>query len=103
MHRLSARQAERARKNEQSLLQGLARAGQRPVADALGVHESTISRMKDGDIRRFAQLCAACGLKIVDERMKCYKPEVIESILTLAREHINEVRTADQLVWEEEV
>jgi DNA-directed RNA polymerase specialized sigma24 family protein len=45
---------ERARKNVQVILQALAATGQAELAKAMGVHESTISRLKEKDIDQFA-------------------------------------------------
>ena len=92
---------ERARKNERAILQGIAHVGLKSVAAALDVHESTVSRMKDGEVRRWSVLLSAVGLKVVPVAMKCYRPETIQSILTLAQERLDNVHTADQLVWDE--
>lgn len=40
--------AELANKNETTILRALARAGQKAVAEELGVSESLVSRMKSG-------------------------------------------------------
>ncbi len=94
--------SERARKNEQALLRAVASVGQKTIAEALGVSEATVSRMKDGEFERFSRLAARCGLKLVPVEMKCYRPESIAAILTLAQERMDEIKTPDQLVWDED-
>jgi hypothetical protein len=56
---------ERSRKNEQVILQALAATGQGELAKAMGVHESTVSRFKEGGITQFAAALAHLGLKVV--------------------------------------
>lgn len=57
----------RARKNYARALRALAAIGQRQVADLMGVHESNVSRWKDGPIENACAFLAACGLKVVSE------------------------------------
>jgi hypothetical protein len=76
---------ERARKNEQVILQALAAAGQSTVALAMGVDESTISRMKGGDIGKAAALLAHCGLKVVPSGAQCFDPGYVEALRELAK------------------
>lgn len=57
----------RARKNYARALQALAQHGQRRVADLLGVHESNVSRWKDGPVENACAFLAACGLKLVPD------------------------------------
>jgi hypothetical protein len=85
MPALSAQIVERSRKNASALLRALADAGQVRVADLLGVSESTVSRMKDTDIDRLAQLAAACGLKLVAEDAHVFAPKRIAALQELAR------------------
>lgn len=58
---------ESARKIETLLRNALAEMGQTRVADKMNTSESTISRMKDGDIEKFALFAAALNLKLVDK------------------------------------
>lgn len=92
--------SDRARKNLKTILQALATVGQGPAADAIGVSESTISRMKDGDLDRLAQLLAVLGLKVVPETVKCYEPKFIESIFQLAKQRMSQVESASELSWD---
>ena len=62
---------ESARKIETTLRNALAEMGQARVADKMNVSESTISRMKDADIEKFALFIAAINCNIVgkDQRV----------------------------------
>lgn len=92
---------ERSRKNESTILQGLQSAGQVHVAAAMGVSESTVSRMKsEGEIRRIGTLLAACGLKAVPKDYRCAKPEVIDAYLTIARAALNQANP-HELTWDD--
>ena len=75
---------ERSRKNVQIVLQALAAAGQNEIARVMAVHESTISRMKDGQIDTFGALLAHLGLKVVPVGMQCFNPAYVEALRTLA-------------------
>lgn len=76
---------ERARKNEQVILHALAAAGQSTVALAMGVNESTVSRMKDGALAQAAALLAHCGLKVVPVGVQCFDPGYVEALRELAK------------------
>lgn len=80
-------QKELASKNQTALLHALALTGQKRVADAIGVHESTISRMKapGEEIETFARLTAALGLKLVDAGEQTYRADVIRALHTMAK------------------
>jgi hypothetical protein len=56
---------ERARKNEQIVLQALATTGQGELAKAMGVHESTISRHEGRGHHAVRRGLAHLGLKVV--------------------------------------
>lgn len=78
---------ESARKIHATILQGLANTSQKRTADALGVHESTISRMKspDGEIEQFARLLAVIGLRVAHADESTYRPDYVEALHTLAK------------------
>ena len=75
-----------ANKNQAAILRALAETGLKPVAEALHVDESTVSRMKEpgGQVGRFAAMAAALGLKLVREDEETYRPEVMQALHTLA-------------------
>jgi len=95
--RLSVDQLERSRKFHGLILNGLAREGQVHVADAIGVHESTVSKWKDGDLERFAQILAVVGLKVVPASQRCYDAAEIDALLVLARQRLVTIGGAEQL------
>jgi len=73
--------ADASRKNERMVLQTLAERSQVRVAELLGVSESTVSRI---DKTTVAAFLAACGLKVVKAEMRCFDPEYIRALKTLA-------------------
>ncbi len=97
MASLSPAIADRSRKNLTAVLRGLATVGQAKAADLLGVHESTVSRMKDGDLEKLCALLAACGLKVVPEAMQLFEPERIEALRVLARIGLDNAATPSQM------
>jgi len=88
---------DRARKNEKVILSALADTGQLVAANCMGVSESTVSRMKSGDIEQAGKLLAACGLKVVPVGFHCYPEDEIEALRILARR--SDVLRADNLDW----
>jgi Bacteriophage CII protein len=91
----------RARKHLQLILQAIEREGQRPVAEKLGVHESTITRLKE-HLPNLVALLDALAIKAVPTAMKCYDPKDIDTLLHLARKRMEQLENADTLVWEQE-
>lgn len=77
--------AELANKNETEILRALARAGQKAVAEELGVSESLVSRMKSGgELVKTAELLAALGLKLHEMGSLHMRKEVADSLRVLA-------------------
>ena len=91
---------ERARKNVGAIFTGLSATGQSKVAEALGVADSTVSKMKDKDIPEMARFLALCGLKVVPETYKCVDPGYLSAIVTLAQKHMAELNP-QVLSWDE--
>jgi hypothetical protein len=89
----------RARKIHTTILKALCTAGQSATASAIGVHESTVSRWKDGELEKLAAFLAAVGLKVVPVEMHCYPADEIEALKVLARR--SDVLRADGLDWED--
>lgn len=92
---------ERARKNQSAILHGLSRIGQATAAAAIGVSESTLSRMKEKDIEQMSMLLSACGLKIVPQEFRCAKPQIIEAALVFAKEALEQISRDSTLIWDE--
>lgn len=100
MSTLSPAIAELSRKNETTILRGIAEHSQARIAEQLGVNDSTISRFKDGGLAQAAALLAACGLKVVPISMQCFPQEKVGALLTLARAHLVQMEHPEQLSWE---
>lgn len=92
---------ERSRKNVQVILQALAGTGQVEAAKAMGVHESTVSRMKADHIDHIGSLLAVIGLKVVPVGMKCFEPSYVEALKTLAEVGIRQ-QSPRSLDWSEQ-
>lgn len=77
--------AELANKNEAAILRALARAGQKAVAEELGISESVMSRMKSsGELAKAADLLAVLGLEAHEAGSLHMKKEYVEAMRVLA-------------------
>jgi transcriptional regulator with XRE-family HTH domain len=83
MSGLSPEQDARARDSEALTLKRLLSVGQKTVADAIGVSESTVSRWKEGEIERWCRVLALLGLRIVPSDVQCHPPQYIQALKTL--------------------
>lgn len=81
--------SERARQIEVKLLQRLADHGGAHLAAVTGLTEATVSRLKNDHLGNFAKLLVALGLKVVDEGVKCYQPDIVNAWRTLAKAGID--------------
>lgn len=97
----SRKMERRARKNESEVLKALAETGQAVAARDLGVHESTVSRMKDGEIERFCSLLAAVGLKVVPMDYRCVNPEIAKAQMVIYKAMAEQVDLTS-LLWSKE-
>lgn len=75
----------RAREFESLVLRQLASVGQKTIAAAFGVNESTVSRWKEGDIERWCKILALLDLQVVPGDIRCHPADYIESLKTLSR------------------
>lgn len=75
-----------ARKIESMMLRALATNGQKKVAKALGLSESTVSRWKEGDLYRMALSLVAMGLKAVPEDAEVIRREDLQALIHGHRE-----------------
>lgn len=64
----------RAREFESLILNRLLSVGQKTVADAIGVSESTVSRWKEGEIERWCKVLALLELQVVPMSAQCHPP-----------------------------
>lgn len=99
-NKLSPDQDARARKSYSYLMQKLASVGNLAVAEAVGVDESTISRMKPEKFQEFARILAVLDLKVVPNEMKCFDEKEIGAILQLARSRMVDIESVEQLEWD---
>ncbi|MDY1587013.1 CII family transcriptional regulator [Pseudomonas paraeruginosa] len=74
----------RAREFESLVLNRLLSVGQKTVADAIGVSESTVSRWKEGEIERWCKVLALLDLQVVPMSAQCHPSEYIQALKTLA-------------------
>lgn len=102
MNEVSAAVIEMSRKNERAILHSLADTGQARVSTLLGLSESTVSRMKDGQIHAICQLISACGLKIVPAKYKCLDPIKAQAMVTLYEAALARISNPIELLWGED-
>lgn len=88
---------DRARKMQSFILQRIT-GRQSEIATALGVSESTISRMKGDQLELFCSLLAHAGIKAVPQELKCYDARQIDALFVLARSQMNRAETADEVL-----
>lgn len=100
---VSTSQRESARKIESSLLQRLSSVGQVSVAKTMDVSESTVSRLKDGQIAVVSQLLAALGLKLVPNDFKVVDPVRAQAMYTLYSAAMNRMSNPAELLFSDEV
>lgn len=100
MSPVSAEVAERSRKVHSAILQALARVGQATLARETGASEATISRWKSEQAEQCAIALAALGLKAVPVTHRCYSPETVQALLTLARAKLDEIDKPEELAWD---
>lgn len=101
MDQLSVPPAERARKSHSLALQRISAVGQNNIATEIGVSPPTVSRFVSEDLERACQVLSAAGLKVVPIEMQCFPPRKVEMLLELARDHLQQLQSVDQLSWEE--
>jgi hypothetical protein len=100
MSTVSSEVTERSRKAHSLALQRLASVGQAEVARVLDTSESTVSRHVNDHLERACQILAAAGLKVVPKEMQCFPPRKVAILMELARDHLNQLETPDQLQWD---
>lgn len=98
MAAVSPAPTETARKGVALVLQRLQAAGTAvAVSAAMGVSESTISRLKNDHLEGVLQLLAHLGIKCVPSDYRCVDREAYEF---LVRSHKRVMEKAPQLIWE---
>lgn len=100
MPRSSGPPAERARKAQTAILQAVQRDGtQAAIAAAMGVSQSTLSRMVNDHLETFTLMLAHAGLKVVPTSHRCVAAETYEF---LTQTHARVMQKAPELIWETE-
>jgi hypothetical protein len=100
MKPISSSDAEKSRKFLSLALQRISSTGQKSLSEQMGTSEATISRLVNGDLEKVLLALAIVGLKVVPADMQCYPPEKIQILLSLARDHLNQLETPGQLSFE---
>ncbi|UGQ44954.1 hypothetical protein [Massilia endophytica] len=97
---VSSADAEKARKYHSLALQRISSVGQNNMAERLKTSESTVSRFVAADLERACAFLSVLGLKVVPSEMKCYDAKTIDTLMHLAREHLNRLETPEQLSFD---
>ncbi|MES2187971.1 MAG: hypothetical protein V4505_25695 [Pseudomonadota bacterium] len=71
------------------------------IAAATGMPESTLSRLLSDHLEKLALVLAHAGLKVVSADAKCFNPEYISALMTLAKEHMGSVKSVSSLEWDD--
>lgn len=94
----SSTPAERARKAVQLALQALQEPGKAAsLATAMGVSDSTVSRIKTDRLEEVLMFLSHLGLKVVPAEYKCVEPSAY-AFLTQTFERVQ--AKAPQLIWD---
>ena len=93
--------AARARKIVSSVLTATQRdATQSAIATAMGVSESTISRLLSDHLDKLALVLAHAGLKVAPADSRCFPPDYVDALLLMAKQHLSTVQSVRHLEWD---
>lgn len=100
MAALSRPPAETARKGQQLALQRLQEPARAvAVASAMGLSESTVSRLKNERMEEVILFLAHFGLRVVPAEFKCVDPTAYAFLVAT---HQRVVTKAPELIWEQD-
>ena len=102
MTELSPNQLDLSRKIERLILHALAEHGQSAIAAAIGTSESTISRLKDGNLEAFSKVLAALDLKVVPTTSRSIDPDRMRAFCTLFEAAMTRPDSLEHLLLEGE-
>jgi Bacteriophage CII protein len=102
MPEVSPSASDASRKIERAILHALAEHGQAHAASVMGVSESSVSRMKDGQIEALSKLLAAIGLKVVPAQYKCLDPIKAQAMVTLYEAAMQRITNPVELLFGDE-
>lgn len=93
-----------ARKFGSLLRKRLQDVGQQPVAQAVGVDVSVVSRMfSEGRVDQFCAVLEALGVKVVPQEFRCVRnAEELEHLMFWAKRGMESVKSAADLFEDEE-
>lgn len=89
-----------ARENLSLSLRCIGRVSQKQIAEEIGVSDATVSRFVSDDLPRACRVLAAAGLKVVPVEAATYDPAKVQLLLELARDHLKQLETVEQLQWD---
>lgn len=94
---------ERARKMESFILRRLQEPGRQvALSTAIGVSESTISRLKNEQLNNFCLVLAHLGMQVIPEDVLAVDEHLAASMLSLAQQGWSQIRTVQDLRWKGE-
>lgn len=102
MSEVSSSASDTSCKIERAILHALADHGQAHAAAVMGVSESSVSRMKDGQIEAMSRLLAAIGLKVVPAQYKCLDPIKAQAMVTLYEAAMQRITNPVELLFGDE-
>ena len=92
---------DRARKIVSSVLKATQRdASQTAIAAAMGVSESTVSRLLSDHLDKLALVLAHAGLRVVGQDMRCFPPDYVDALLLMAKQHLSSLQSVRTLEWD---
>lgn len=95
--------SDRSRKYVALVLQAMQEPGRQvAAATAMGMSESTVSRLKNEHLNNFALLLAHLGLKIVPAHHVCVNRNVHELMYETFKRAMADKEVAQKIIWEDE-
>ena len=87
---------ESARKIESAIMKRMHSVGQKQVAEAIGMSESTISKWvgPSGTLEKFCQILAFLDLKVAPTTDILFDPARLEALMLLAQDGVDAARSA---------
>lgn len=93
--------AEQAQKIVASVLKATQReTKQAAIATAIGMPESTLSRLLSDHLEKLALVMAHAGLRVVGQDMRCFPPDYVDALLLMAKQHLSAVQSVRTLEWD---
>jgi len=71
---------------------------QNAIAEAMGIAPSTLSTMISKDLDRWCLFVVKLKKKVVPASARCYRPDKVQALLTLARAHLASIERPEQLL-----